>query len=91
MMANSGMVKNFSKEATGLHPVRVKVWGPFIYVNLSGDAPPLEEYLGRVVSDLEAFPFDDLVTVKEDKFEVNANWKLLAENYIDFYHLGVGI
>ena len=89
MMANSGMVKNFSKEESGLHPVRVDIWGPFIYVNLSGDAPPLEEYLGRVVPDLEAFPFDDLVTVKEDKFEVNANWKLLAENYIDFYHLSV--
>lgn len=85
------MVKNFKKEETGLLPVRVEIWGPFIYINLSGDAPPLNEYLGRVVPDLEAFPFDELVTVKSDSFEVNANWKLLAENYIDFYHLSVSL
>ena len=89
MMANSGTVKNFDREENGLLPVRVDIWGPFIYVNLSGDAPPLKEYLGSVPTDLEAFPFDELITVKEDKFEVNANWKLLAENYIDFYHLSV--
>ena len=87
MMAASGVVENFNKEENGLHPVRTEIWGPFIYVNLSGDAPPIDEYLGRVTTDLEAFPFDDLVTVMEDKFEVQANWKLLAENYIDFYHL----
>ena len=87
----TGMVKNFSKEDNGLIPVRVEIWGPFIYVNLSGDAPPVKDYLGRTVTDLEAFPFDELVTVKEDKFEVKANWKLLAENYIDFYHLSVSV
>ena len=63
------MVKNFIKEDNGLIPVRVEIWGPFIYVNLSGDAPPVKDYLGRTVTDLEAFPFDELVTVKEDKFE----------------------
>lgn len=81
MMSNNAGVKNFNKEESGLYPVRVQIWGPFIYVNLSGDAPPLEEYLGRVVTDLAAFPFDKLRTVKSDSFEVNANWKLLAEKY----------
>lgn len=87
MMANSNAVRDFDKAENGLIPVRVAEWGPFLYVNLNGEAPPLEEYLGRVVTDLEAFPFDQLVTVKADTFPVKANWKLLAENYIDFYHL----
>lgn len=80
-------VKNFKKEEFGLLPVRVEKWGPFIYANLSGDAPPIEEYLGRVTEDLELYPFDDLVTVRQTTMDIKANWKLLAENFLDFYHV----
>lgn len=81
-------VKNFRKEDYGLLPVRVETWGPFVYVNISGDAPPLQEYLGRVTTDLELFPFSDLVTVRETSVKnIKANWKLLAENFLDYYHV----
>lgn len=80
-------VKNFDKGDFGLLPVRVETWGPFVYANVDGEAPPLREYLGRVCSDLEPYPFEDLVTVRQDTVDIRANWKLLAENFMDFYHV----
>ena len=82
-------IQDFNKEDYGLLPVRAETWGPFVYVNVDGKAPPLQEYLGRVTSDLELYPFDDFVTVKQDDVDVKANWKLLAENFMDFYHVPV--
>jgi choline monooxygenase len=80
-------VKNFDKAEYGLLPIRVELWGPFVYVNISGDAPPLKEYLGRVTEDLALFPFDKLVTVRKQVVPTKANWKLLAENFLDYYHV----
>jgi phenylpropionate dioxygenase-like ring-hydroxylating dioxygenase large terminal subunit len=80
-------VVNFDKAEYGLLPVRIQVWGPFVYVNISGDAPPLHEYLGRVTTDLALYPFEDFVTVQTQDLDVKANWKLLAENFMDFYHV----
>ena len=82
-------IQGFDKAENGLLPVRVDTWGPFVYVNVDGKAPPLQEYLGRVTSDLELYPFDDFVTVKQDHINAKANWKLLAENFMDFYHVPV--
>ena len=89
--SSSKDIVNFDKAEFGLLPVRVETWGPFVYVNVSGDAPPLEEYLGRVTGDLALYPFGDLVTVRQDKIEIKANWKLMAENFMDFYHVPVRI
>ena len=75
-------IENFDKADFGLLPVRVQTWGPFVYANLSGDAPPLEEYLGRVTTDLELYPFEGFVTVRSDDLYIKANWKLLAENFM---------
>ena len=84
-------VQDFDKADYGLLPVRVDTWGPFVYVNVDGQAPPLNEYLGRVTQDLELYPFDDFVTVRQDDLDIKANWKLLAENFMDFYHVPVSI
>jgi nitrite reductase/ring-hydroxylating ferredoxin subunit len=84
-------IENFDKADFGLLPVRVETWGPFVYANVGGDAPPLKEYLGRVTTDLELYPFDEFVTVRKDTLDVKANWKLLAENFMDFYHVPVRI
>ena len=47
---NASSFSSFNKKDYGLFPVRADTFGPLVFVNISGDAPPLEEYLGEVCS-----------------------------------------
>ncbi|CAK4660352.1 hypothetical protein LEN26_006895 [Aphanomyces euteiches] len=80
-------VKNFNKKDYGLLPVRIDTFGPFVYANVSGDAPPLSTYLGDLQQSLSEYPFDELVSYKKTTVSVGSNWKLLAENFMEYYHL----
>ncbi|ETV82301.1 hypothetical protein, variant [Aphanomyces astaci] len=84
---STDFVKNFNTKDYGLLPVRVDTFGPFIYANVSGDAPPLATYLGDVTHSLHDYPFDELVSFKSTTVSVKCNWKLLAENFMEYYHL----
>lgn len=83
-------VTGFDKCDHGLKRVRSETWLDLIFVNLSGDAPPLEDTLAPVTKrwrdyDLAAFasaPRDEVI-----EFDVKANWKLAIENYVEAYHL----
>jgi choline monooxygenase len=80
-------MREFRKEDYGLLPVRVASWGCFVFVNLDPDACPLEEWLGDLPRRLERHPLRDLRPVRRRTFEVQANWKLVAENFMEYYHL----
>lgn len=80
-------VKEFCKDDYGLLPVRVESWGCFIYVNIDSEAPPLRTWLGDLPQRYARYPLDELVLVHRRKLEINANWKLIAENFMEYYHL----
>jgi choline monooxygenase len=50
--------EDFRKEDFGLIPVRVERWGPFVFVNLSDDAPPLREVMGAIPAEVETAGYD---------------------------------
>jgi choline monooxygenase len=50
--------EEFRKEDFGLMPVRVDRWGPFVFVCLSPDAPPLLEVLGAIPAEVASAGFD---------------------------------
>ena len=77
----------FRKEDYGLLRVRVATWGCFIFVNLDSDARSLEDWLGDLPQRLANYPLDELVLHQRKTFEVEANWKLVAENFMEYYHL----
>lgn len=75
------------KEEFGLLPVRVESWGCFVFVNLDPEASPLGEWLGDLPDRLARFPLDQLQLVRSRDFLIEANWKLIAENFMEYYHL----
>lgn len=79
--------QQFRKEEYGLLPVRVGVWGCFIFVNLDGQARPLDDWLGDLPQRYARYPLHELRLVRRRPFEINANWKLIAENFMEYYHL----
>lgn len=78
---------SIDKEALGLLPVRVAVWLDFVFVNLSGDAPPLEDMMAPMTEAWSDYATDRLVHAASDTYELRANWKLAVENYLECYHL----
>jgi len=79
--------KGFSKDDFPLIPVNVDAWGCFIFVNLDGQAGPLASWLGDLPQRFERFPLSELELVRSQRVDIAANWKLVAENFMEYYHL----
>ena len=79
--------QGFRKEDYGLLAVRAEMFGCLVFVNLDPDAPPLMEWLGDLPRRLAGFPLEALRLAGRRRYEVRANWKLIAENFVEYYHL----
>lgn len=77
---------NFDKKDYGLIPIRLGVFGGFIFVTTSSDVSSLEEYIGNLPQQLAAWETDTLRCVGRKDYEVACNWKFLVENTCDTYH-----
>ena len=80
-------MKSFCKDDFGLLPLRVETWGCLVFVNLDDSARPLSAWLGDLPTRLKGYPLDKFQLHQRKTFEVNANWKLVAENFMEYYHL----
>lgn len=79
--------RGFDKRDYGLLPVRIGAWGHVVFVNLSEESPALEKWLGDLPDRLAGYRLDESVAVGELAYDVRANWKLIAENFMEYYHL----
>jgi phenylpropionate dioxygenase-like ring-hydroxylating dioxygenase large terminal subunit len=71
--------------------IRLARWGPFRFVNLDGEAPPLDEVLGEIPTMLAegGIEVDALAFHHRANWEVAANWKIAVENFLECYHCAV--
>jgi phenylpropionate dioxygenase-like ring-hydroxylating dioxygenase large terminal subunit len=81
-----GYRPGFAVREHGLVPVRVEEWQGWLFVNVSGDAVPFSEHLGNMSELMAPWAPGDLVTVSSMDYVVEANWKLVHENYQECYH-----
>jgi len=79
--------KDFRKEDYPLLPVTVDSWGCFVFLNLSPNPTPLAEWLGDLPQGLARYPLHELQLARRQRLEINCNWKLIAENFMEYYHL----
>jgi len=70
-----------------LMPVRFAVWFDTIYVNLSGDAPPFDEFIAPLATRWSGFDADEIRLLIAKDYAPAANWKLVCENFLDGYHV----
>lgn len=70
-----------------LKQVRCDVWHDWVFVNLDGAAAPLEEYVRPIAERLTDYDFSRLGFCRALEFDIQANWKLAIENFIEPYHV----
>jgi choline monooxygenase len=80
-------VKAFDRADHGLHPVAVDTWGCLVFCCLDPDAPPLADDLGDLPARLSGYRLGEQRLQRRVEYEIGANWKLIAENFMEFYHL----
>jgi len=80
-------VRGFDKADYGLYQVRVEAWGCLVFVCLDPSAPPLEEELGDLPERLSGHRLAEQRLLRRVEYEIHANWKLVAENFMEYYHL----
>ncbi|MEO8106146.1 MAG: aromatic ring-hydroxylating dioxygenase subunit alpha [Actinomycetes bacterium] len=81
---HEGDVTDLSQHS--LVPVALEVWNGHVMVNMSGDAPPLAQYFEGLDEILAPYGIDDLVVAETHSYTIEANWKLIVENYHECFH-----
>ena len=81
----------FDRSGLSLLPAAVGTWGLFVFVNPDADAAPLAETLGELPAIVEGggIPIDDLRFHVRLEYELECNWKVAVENYLECYHCAV--
>ena len=79
----------FRKEDYPLHAVGAEEWDGHIFVNLAEERRPLREQLADLPEKFAAWGMGELRRYKLEKYEVEANWKLIVQNYNECLHCPV--
>ena len=77
------------KSALGLMPARVEELCGLVFVNLDPDAAPLAELTGDLHSRLAPYRIAELESFAPGGGTQPANWKVVAENYLEGYHIPI--
>jgi len=91
LRAAPAMTRNaaFCKEDYRLPSVRCEEWLGWIMVTLNPDAPPVAQGLAEVEALIEDFDMGSYVETFRETHRWDTNWKVLAENFMESYHLPV--
>lgn len=80
-------VKWFDRADYGLFPVRVESWGFLVFANLDPQAASLADQLGDLPDRLGGHRLDEWRVQRRLRYDVAANYKLIGENFMEYYHL----
>ena len=81
--------EGFCKDSYKLPQVRCEDWLGWIMVTLNQDAPSVSTQLAEVESHIEDFCMEAYVETFHETHIWDTNWKILAENFMESYHLPV--
>ena len=77
----------FDRADYGLLRVAVDTWGPVLFASLDPETRPLHEQLGDLPERSAGYRLDEWVLAATGDYEIAANYKLIAENFTEYYHL----
>ncbi|ETI65787.1 dioxygenase [Sphingobium sp. C100] len=79
---------DFDKKKCGLTPVACDIWDGWIFINFQPRPEVgLMEFLGSFGTEFADIPYPHADNCLILSGEINANWKCLADNFSEFYHI----
>ena len=86
------LFKNYSKDELyqmKLKEFRVEKCGSLYFVTTNSKINPLKDFLGEYFSEIEKISNSFGLRIDINKLEIKANWKIIIENTMEAYHLGL--
>jgi choline monooxygenase len=80
-------ISNEDKEGKGLIPVRFSIWWDIIFVNISADAEPFEDFIKPLDKILKDYSNEHMHQISTTDYAGDVNWKLAVDNFLDGYHV----
>lgn len=79
---------NLDKSSRGLKSVPIQSWLGMLFVNFSSETPePLHAWLGELNHAFDGYPLPQMATMLKIRTEVNANWKMVMDAFLEGYHV----
>ncbi|WP_324755016.1 aromatic ring-hydroxylating oxygenase subunit alpha [Roseovarius sp. Pro17] len=79
----------FCKADYKLGDIRCEEWLGWVYVTLDPDTPPVAQQLAPLADMIGDYGMENYVETFNEVHVWDTNWKVLAENYMESYHLPV--
>ena len=90
---NLTSMPDVNRQEYGLKPVHIREWLGYVWVCLADEPPSFEDtVLGEVrtrfgeVQSIDNYGIEHLKLGESQTYEVQANWKLIIENFMECYH-----
>jgi len=80
-------VELFDKKNYGLVPIHVEVWEGMVFVNLAENPRPLQSIFEGICERIAPIQLSTKRFYQRINYEVNCNWKVYVDNYLEGYHL----
>ena len=84
-----GAADGFDPRNFSLFPVRIEEWRQFLFVNLNEGAATLAEWIAPLERRLGIRDMAPLVHAARKTHDIDCNWKVYAENYLEGYHIPI--
>lgn len=75
------------RESLGLVSVSCAVWHHWIFVNLDGNAPPIEEHMQPLTDLMNGADLGATQIAERVDWEFQANWKMSNDNWENYHHM----
>jgi choline monooxygenase len=85
--SNQGRPDADTRALLHLTPVPFAVWAGMVFVDLGRHGRSFADAIAPLASRWSDFDLTRLVHAQTRHYEIHANWKLVVENFLDFYHL----
>ncbi len=82
-------VEGFDKADYPLHAVAVALWEGFVFLSLDKEPEPFETAYAPLLGKFTRYNLPRLSAVRRIDYDVQANWKMVFENYSECYHCAV--
>src|SRR5437762_4123505 len=82
-------IAGFDKSSCALPQFRIESWLGLLFVNLDCDAAPLAETYGDMYAEMNARVAEGFRFAARKDWELDCNWKVYVDNYLDGYHIPI--
>lgn len=78
---------SLTEARTSLAPIKLEIWGGWLWINLDPDSGPLSDYLAPVPPMLDPFELANMRARWRKWIVFDCNWKVAMEAFCETYHV----